>query len=100
MLAPSHEERTKFIEKMKSSGSTCPFNKTSVLALKHCPILRTTLRGIISHCWSHRKKCWKLGFTTLIYKKDSPGNFNPIPLEPICAKLFTSLIRNRTYRKY
>ena len=50
----------------------------------------------------HQKvpKCWKLDFTILIYKKGSPenpGNFNPIPFEPICAEVITSLIRNCTY---
>ena len=97
-----YKGRTKVIKNMKSSGSTCPFDQISALALRRCPVLRTTLHRIISHCWSHQKvsKCWKLDFTILIYKKDSPGNpgnFNPIPLEPICAKVFTSLIKNRTY---
>ena len=93
MLPPSYEERTRVIIKMKSSGSTCSFVQISVLALKHCPILRTNLHRII-------KKCWELGFTILIYKKDSPGipgNFNLIPLESKYAKVFTSLVKNRTY---
>ena len=50
MLAPSNEKRTKVIKKMKSSSSTCPFDQISVLALKRCPILQTTLPRIMSHC--------------------------------------------------
>ena len=87
---------------MKSNGLVCPFNQISVSTLKLSPVLRTTLHRIIWHCWSHQKvpKFWKLGFTILIYKKDGPENpakFRPITLEPICARMFTSLIRNRTY---
>ena len=48
MLAPSYQELTKIIKKMKSSGSACPFDQISVLALKRCPILRTALHRIIS----------------------------------------------------
>ena len=79
-----------------------PVRLDMCISTKTPSILRTTLHRIISHCWSHQKvpKCWKLDFTILIHKKDSPenpGNFNPIPFEPISAKVFTSLIRNRTY---
>ena len=43
------------------------------------------------------------GITVLIYKKldpafaNDPANFRPITLEPVIAKVFTSLIRNRIY---
>ena len=43
------------------------------------------------------------GITVLIYKKqdpafaNGPANFRPITLEPVTAKGFTSLIRNRIY---
>ena len=46
---------------------------------------------------------WKNGITVLIYKKLDPAfandsaNFRPITLEPVIAKVFTSLIRNPIY---
>ena len=46
---------------------------------------------------------WKNGITVLIYKKldpafaNDPANFRPVTLEPVIAKVFTSLIRNRIY---
>ena len=43
---------------------------------------------------------WKEGLTVLAYKKglaDDPANFRPITLEPVIAKVLTSLIRNRIY---
>ena len=43
---------------------------------------------------------WKKGLTVLAYKKglaDDTANFRPITLEPVIAKVLTSLIRNRIY---
>ena len=102
MSAPSYEERIKIINKTESSGSAFPFDQINVLAVKCCPIFRTTLHRIISHCWSHQKvsKCWKLAIIILIYEKispENPDNFTPIRFEPIYAKVFTTLIRNPTY---
>ena len=56
-------------------------------------------------CWKNKyfPTVWKSGITVLIYKKldpafaNDPANFRPIILEPIIAKVFTSLIRNRIY---
>ena len=56
-------------------------------------------------CWKNKyfPKVWKNGITILIYKKldpafaNDPANFRPITLEPVIAKVFTSLIRNRIY---
>ena len=56
-------------------------------------------------CWKNKyfPTVWKNGITALIYKKqdpafaNDPANFRPITLEPIIAKAFTSLIRNRIY---
>ena len=84
---------------MKSSDSS--LDQTRVSAIKRCPLNLATLNRIISHWWSHQKvpKCWKLGSVILIYGKDSPenpDNFNPLKLELICAKAFSSLIRSRT----
>ena len=56
-------------------------------------------------CWKYKyfPTVWKNGITVLIYKKqdpafaNDPANFRPITLEPVIAKVFTSLIRNRIY---
>ena len=44
---------------------------------------------------------WKSAFTILIYKKGNnsdPSNFRPITLQPVLAKIYSSLIRNRIYQ--
>ena len=95
----------KIIMKMKSSGSPCPLDQISVIVLKRCPILRTYVWKIMEFCWKNKyfPTVWKNGITVLIYKKldsafaNDPANFRPITLEPVIAKVFTSLIRNRIY---
>ena len=82
--------RAKLSTKMKSSGSTCPFDHVSVIALKRCPILRSSLHRIIVYCWQNNiiPKNRKRGFCVHIYKKGSPkqpSNFRSITLEPVCA---------------
>ena len=76
--------------------------KPALTTSRNCPILRTALLRIITHCWNAHQvpKAWKHGFTILIYKKGDAtdhANFRPITLEPVCAKVFTSFIRNRMY---
>ena len=87
---------------MKASSSPCPFDQISVLVLKKCPIVRTYVLKLLEHCWEKSliPEFWKNGLTVLAYKKglaDDPANFRPITLEPVIAKVLTSLIRNRTY---
>ena len=99
---PSYRKISKIIHKMKSSGSACPFNHINVIALKRCPILRSALHRIIVYCWTKKviPATFRKGFCLPIYKKGTPkepSNFRPITLEPVCAKVFTSLIRNRMY---
>ena len=67
---PSYQEITKIINNIKSSGSPCPFDHVSIIILKRCPILRTIIHKIISHCWSNKMfpQVWKSAFTILIYK--------------------------------
>ena len=60
------------------------------------------LHNIITHCWTNQifPSSWKQAFTILIYKKKAksdPSNFRPITLQPILAKVYSSLIRNRMY---
>ena len=83
--------------KMRSSGSACLLDHPSIIALKRCLILRSALHHIIVCCWQNNiiPGTWKRNFCVLIYKKVSPkqlSNFSPITLEPVCAKVFTSLI--------
>ena len=88
------------IKKMKASSSPCPFDQISVLVLKKCPIVRTYVWKLLEHCWEKSliPELWKKGLTVLAYKKglaDDAANFQPITLEPVIAKVLTSLIRNR-----
>ena len=97
---PTYREISKIIHKMKSSGSACPLDRVSVIALKKFPILRYTLHRIIVYCWHNNiiPDIWRRGFCVLIYNKGSPKqpyNFTSITLEPICAKVLVSLIRSR-----
>ena len=87
---------------MKASSSPYPFDQISVLVLKKCPIVRTYVWKLLEHCWEKSlvPELWKKGLTALAYKKglaDDPANFWPITLEPVIAKVLTSLIRNRIY---
>ena len=95
----------KIIMKMKSSDSPCPLDQVSMIVLKRCPIPRTYLWKIMEFCWKNKyfPTVWKNGITVLICKKQDPAfanvpaNFRPITSEPVIAKVFTSLIRNRIY---
>ena len=96
---PLYKEITKLIRKTKASGSPCLHEQISIIILKRCPILQTYIHKIITHCWTHRMfpRCWKYAFTIFIYKKKSntePPNFHPITLQPLLAKIYSSLIRN------
>ena len=94
---PSYQEITSIINNIKSNGSPCPFDHVSVIVLKRCPIMRTIMHKVISYCWSYKifPNTWKNAFTILIYKKGSntnPSNFRPITLQPVLAKIYSSLI--------
>ena len=99
---PIYKETTGIINKLESSGSPCPDDQMSIIILKRCSILRTFIYKIISHCWREPKflSCWKHAFTILIHKKGSnvePSKLRPITLQPVFAKIYSSLIRNRIY---
>ena len=99
---PSYKEIQKIVSRMKSSGSPCPIDHISVLALKNCPILRTQLWRLCCYCWENKyfPNEWKNGATILIYKKGAvtdPSNFRPITLQPVLSKVLSSLIRNRIF---
>ena len=93
ITAPTYSEISRIIRKMKSGSSPRPFDQISILVLKNCPILRTALHRIMSHCWDRGllPKSWKQAFTILIHKKDNaklPSNFRPITLQPVFEKVF------------
>ena len=100
---PTYQEITNIIRKMKPSGSPCPLDQISVICFKRCPYLRSYLTEIIRAAWSRGvvPSDWKKACTILIHKKGEtgdPANFRPITLESIPLKVFTSLIRNRTFQ--
>ena len=100
--APSYKEITNIIKRLRSAASPCPYDQINIIMLKRCPFLRTVLHRIISTCWATQNvpKSWKKGFTILIHKKgecSDPSNFRPITLQPVCAKVYSTLIRNRMY---
>ena len=100
---PTYKKIMKIIMKMKSSGSPCAQDQISMIVLKQCPILRTYIWKIIEFCWKNKyfPTVWKNSITILVYKKLDPANdlanFGRITLEPVIAKVFTSLIRNCIY---
>ena len=99
---PKYQEIADIIKKMQASSSPCPFDQISVLLLKKCPIVRTYVWKLLEHCWEKSliPELWKKGLPVLAYKKglaDDPANFRQITLEPVIAKVLTSLIRNRIY---
>ena len=99
---PTYKEITKVIQRMKTSGSPCPLDQISIICFKRCPYLRTYLLEICKAAWNSKTmpKQWQRAVTILIHKKgqtDDPGNFRPITLEPVCLKVFTSLLRNRMF---
>ena len=101
--APSYQEISKIIWRMKSSKSPCPLDQISVIMLKRCPFLRTYLSQIIKQVWNSKNipAVWCSATTILIHKKgasNEPSNFRPITLQPICLKIFTSIIRNRMFK--
>ena len=51
---PTYSEITSIIRKMKTSGSPCPLDQISIIALKRSPFLRTYLTEIISQAWRMR----------------------------------------------
>ena len=101
--APTYQEVTNIVRKIKSSGSPCPLDQISIIAFKKCPVLRTQLWRILQHCWSNKSlpSCWRNAITILAYKKvnmSDPSNFRPITLEPVLLKVFNLVIRNRLYQ--
>ena len=99
---PTYKKITGIIDKLKSSGSPCPQDQTSIIILKRCLTLKTFIHKIISHCWRERKfpSCWKQAFTVWIHKKGfnmEPSNFLPITFQAFFAKIYSSLIRKRIY---
>ena len=100
---PTYRELYKAIRRMKTSGSPCPLDQISIICFKRCPFLRSYLLTICQQVWASQTMPiqWQRAVTILIHKKgdaSDPGNFRPITLEPVCLKVFTSLLRNRMFK--
>ena len=98
----TYQEITRTVRRMKAGKSPCPLDQISVIVLKRCPYLRTYLGAIFQKVWLTKQiSCaWKAATTILIHKNrvaSDPGNFRPITLQPICLKVFTSVLRNRLF---
>ena len=96
---PSYHQSTKFIRRMKASGSPCPIDKISIIPFKRCPYLRSYITDLFHIIWqSGEIPCaWKKACTVVIHKKSDtsePTNFRPITLESVPLKIFTSCIRD------
>lgn len=99
---PTYRELCTVIRRMKTSGSPCPLDQISIICFKRCPFLRSYLLAICQQVWASQTmpEQWKRAITILIHKKGDagdPANFRPITLEPVCLKVFTSLLRNRLF---
>ena len=101
--APTYQQITNVINKMKSSGTPCPLDQISIICFKRCPYLRSYLTEIIHVAWKSGAvpSNWKRACTILVHKKgdqDNPANFRPITLESIPLKIFTSCLRNKIFQ--
>ena len=99
---PSCQEISKIIDNMSSSASPCPFNQVSIIAFKNCPIVRSHFCRNIQKAWIQKSfpTTLKREVTIFAYKKGSnekPENFQPITLQPLLSKVFTTVIGNRLY---
>ena len=78
----TYREVTNTMRKMKTSGSPCPLNQISIIALKRSPYLTTYLTEIISQAWKGKTipDTWEKAVTILIHKidtKDESVSFSP-----------------------
>ena len=68
---PSYHQFTKFVRRMKASGSPCPLDKISIIPFKRCPYLRSYLTELFRIIWKsgNTPRAWKKACTILIHKK-------------------------------
>ena len=83
---PSDQQIRNIIPNMRSSGSLCPLDQSSIISFKRCPYLRSYITEIITVVWSSGTlpHHWKKAYTVLGHKKgdtDDPGNFCQITLK-------------------
>jgi len=98
---PIYQEIAIITKRGKQGASACPIDQSSILSLKHCPMLRTLLHWVVTLRWERKQfpECWKKGATILVYKKgDSflldqadPANYRPITLQPVWYKVFSAV---------
>ena len=99
---PTYQEITRIIKLMKSSGSLCPLDQTSIICFKRYPYLRSFILNICTEILRSNTLLaqWTKADTILIHKKGDPSlpeNFRPITVEPVSLKIFTSLLPNRVF---
>ena len=99
---PSSEKATNVIRRMKMSCSLCPLDRISIISLRECPYLISSLMNIICVIWEsgHIPANWKKVCTVFVHKKGSrndPANFRPITLESVPLKIFTSCLRDSIF---
>ena len=70
---PTYREITNIIRKMKTSGSPCPLDQISIIALKRSSYLRTYLTEIVSQAWKAETipDTWKKAVTILIHNNNN-----------------------------
>ena len=99
---PTYREITKIIQEMKTSGSPCLLDPSSVIAFKRSTYLRRYVTEIISQAWEAKTipDTWKKAVTILTHEKDTgndPSHFRPITLQCTALQVMTSFIRNRMF---
>ena len=102
LFPQSYQEITRFIKRIKSSGSPCLLDQISIICFKQCPYLRSFILNICTEVLriNTLPAQWTKAAIILIQKKGEsslPENFRPITLEPVSLKTFTSLLENRVF---
>jgi len=74
--APTYQQVTNVIRKMKSSGSPCPLDQISIICFKKCPYLRSYLTEIIHAAWMSGvlPSDWKKPVQFLSIKRETKTN--------------------------
>ena len=100
--SPSNQKTTKVINYIWKSASPGPIDQFSLIIVKNCHITRIILTRIIASFWKNKyfQTKWKNGYTILSNRSDlrsDPVKFKYITLQTAMSKLFTAVIKNRTY---
>ena len=99
---PSYHQVTKTIRQIKTSGSTCPLDKISIIPFKPCPFLHSYITAVFNIIWLSGEipSEWKRPCTGLAQKKgdtSDPANFRPRTLESVSLKIFPSCLHDSIF---